>query len=589
MNTAPIALFTYNRPIHTKKTIEALKANFLSDESDLYVFSDGPKGDLAETGVAATREYLKSAEGFRSLHLVYRKKNLGLAGSIIAGVTELVERFGRVIVLEDDHVTSPHFLKFMNDALEYYVQEEKVISIHAYTYPVDQKLPETYFLRGADCWGWATWKRGWELFEPDGKKLLQAIRVRGMLKLFDRGPFSFSRMLQDQIAGKNDSWAIRWHASAFLADKLTLYPGLSLVQNIGHDAQGTHCRESEDFTVKLAKFPIQIGSAPLHEDKEVLEAFQGYMAKLLPTGRLSRTKSFLKNLLPRHMQINRFTPLSGKGVLKQCTPPLLWQLLKPSPKHGFFGNYESWKEAQKDCSGYSNPLILDKVASAMRAVQQGGAAFERDSVLFQKPEYNWPLLAILFKVAATNGGQLRLLDFGGSLGSTFYQCRHFLSELQHVEWSIVEQANFTALGRLEFESAELKFYESVDECLENQKVDCLLLSSVLAYIEDPFTLIADFLDRRFPYILVDRTAFIREGSDRLTVQKVPPHIYSASYPAWFFDYDSFLAHFEKDYVRVVEFNGADRANFPSEFKGFLFRLKDTLKSDDSDVIKRPRC
>ena len=153
---APIALFVYNRPGHTQQTVEALLKNELAMESDLFIFSDAAKSSEIEVKVNAVREFIKSISGFRSLTIIERESNLGLANSIIDGVTNLCNEYGQVIVLEDDLVTSPFFLKYMNDGLNYYRDEEQVISIHGYIYPFDAKLPETFFLRGADCWGWAT-------------------------------------------------------------------------------------------------------------------------------------------------------------------------------------------------------------------------------------------------------------------------------------------------------------------------------------------------------------------------------------------------------------------------------------------------
>ena len=172
-------------------------------------------------------------------------------------------------------VTSPYFLKFMNEALEFYRDEEKVISVHGYMYPVKAKLPETFFLKGADCWGWATWKRGWDLFEPDGKKLLEEIRRRNLQKDFDLGgTYPYTRMLGDQIAGRNDSWAIRWHASAFVLDRLTLYPGRSLVHNIGTDDSGTHCEETNVYDTEVAAAPVKVMRIPIEENRAVLQALE---------------------------------------------------------------------------------------------------------------------------------------------------------------------------------------------------------------------------------------------------------------------------------------------------------------------------
>jgi hypothetical protein len=277
MKRAPIALFAYNRPWHLKQTAGALARNELARESDLFVFCDGAKPGALEAKVREVREYARSIAGFRAVTLIERDRNLGLAGSIIAGVTEVVNNYGRAIVLEDDMVTSPFFLRYMNDALEFYRDQERVISIHGYLYPLRAPLPETFFLRGADCWGWATWKRGWDLFERDGGKLLKELKERKLEKRFDlNGSHPYTRMLKWQARGALVSWAIRWHASAFLRDKLTLYPGASLVSNIGLDASGTHCSPTDRFDIALAGSAVKVGPIPLEEHEGAKQALEDY-------------------------------------------------------------------------------------------------------------------------------------------------------------------------------------------------------------------------------------------------------------------------------------------------------------------------
>jgi hypothetical protein len=284
MDLAPIALFTYRRLRHTTKTVAALQGNLLAHHSDLYIFSDGPRDERARADVAAVREFLRTVGGFRSVTVTLRDRNLGLANSIIAGVTELASRFGRVIVVEDDLVSSMHFLTYMNEGLSRYRDEERAISIHAYSYPVDEPLPKTFFLRGADCWGWATWKRGWDLFEPDGGKLYDELKERRLLGAFDfDNAFAYSQMLQDQVHGRNDSWAVRWYASAFLKDRLTLYPGRSLVRNIGLDGSGTHCGDSDRYDDDLAVGPVEIAPIAVVEHAGARAAFARFMRRSRPS------------------------------------------------------------------------------------------------------------------------------------------------------------------------------------------------------------------------------------------------------------------------------------------------------------------
>lgn len=258
MDLAPIILFVYNRPWHTEQTIEALKKNELANESELFIFSDGPKNEKAVEKVTEVRNYIKKINGFKNVTVIEREKNFGLAVNIIDGVTSIVNRYGTVIVLEDDLVTSPYFLKFMNKSLDFYQNADNVACVHGYMYPIIN-LPDVFFVRGADCWGWATWKRAWDIFEPDGIKLLQELTKKNLKKEADfNNTAQYTKMLKDQIRGKNNSWAIRWYMSAFLNGMLCYYPGRSYVQNIGNDDSGTHCKLSRNYQVNLqSEFIIQ--------------------------------------------------------------------------------------------------------------------------------------------------------------------------------------------------------------------------------------------------------------------------------------------------------------------------------------------
>lgn len=246
---APIVLFVYNRPWHTQQTIEALQKNELASESEVFIFSDAAKNEQSTKKVIEVRNYIKKITGFKKITIIERDTNWGLANSIIDGVTKIVNEYGKIIVLEDDLETSPYFLKFMNESLNIYQFDEKVACIHGYIYPIEN-LPETFFIRGADCWGWATWKRGWEIFESDGQQLLNEVKRKNLQKEADfDNSYGYTKMLQEQIKGKNSSWAVRWYFSAFLKEMLCLYPGKSYVQNIGNDNSGTHCSITDDYQI----------------------------------------------------------------------------------------------------------------------------------------------------------------------------------------------------------------------------------------------------------------------------------------------------------------------------------------------------
>ncbi len=278
---APVALFVYKRLGHVFQTVESLKKNLLAENTALFVFSDSYESTRDEREVSEVRDYIQTIDGFKSVSIIERERNLGLALSITTGIDYVLKTFNEVIVLEDDMVTSEFFLDYMNRALKLYEHTDEVISIHGYLYPIDYECPETFFIRGANCWGWATWRRGWEMYEPDGRMLLRQLKKKKLEGEFDfNHSYNYTRMLKQQIRGTNDSWAIRWYASAFLREKLTLYPKISLVQNIGVDDSGTHCAEVIFFDCELSQRPITVELTPLQEDSDVRKAMKRYFKRV---------------------------------------------------------------------------------------------------------------------------------------------------------------------------------------------------------------------------------------------------------------------------------------------------------------------
>lgn len=266
-------------------------------------------------------------------------------------------------------------------------------------------------------------------------------------------------------------------------------------------------------------------------------------------------------------------------------PPILYKFLiklkrkESLPEYGYFGDYLSWAEALKQTVGYEDELILEKCKLALLKVKNGEVPYERDSVLFDKIEYSWPLVSSLLWIASRNNNNLNIIDFGGSLGSTYFQNLFFLKELNRLSWNIVEQRHFVQCGKDCFEDEYLKFYYTIEECLEKETADVILFSSVLQYLEEPYKLLHDVISRKIRYIIIDITGFIDSTDDRLTVQKVPPHIYNASYPAWFFNKDKFIDFFTGSYNLVAEFPGyiGEVINIDNKplagYRGFIFELK----------------
>ena len=263
-----------------------------------------------------------------------------------------------------------------------------------------------------------------------------------------------------------------------------------------------------------------------------------------------------------------------KQKIIQTLPSRLFVALK---KWGWQGNFKSWQEAARKSVGYNADNILEKVKASLLKVKNGEAVYERDSVLFDEIEYSWEVLSGLMWIAAQNKGELNIIDFGGSLGSTYYQNKSFLDKLQSVRWNIVEQPNFVEEGKRSFEDDHLRFHFSVDECIknsENHRIQCILFSSVLQYLEEPFSILEDIVQKRIEYIIIDRTGFTLNDKMRLTVQKVPSKIYNALYPCWFFSEKEILSFFEKNgYEQLACFPSLDQVNIPAVYKGFIFKNK----------------
>ncbi len=235
-NLAPIAIFVYKRLDYLKVLINSLKKNKLFRYSQVFFFSDSWKNEVDKQDVLKVRKYISKIADSKKINIIFREKNYGLSKNIINGINQVLKNKNKIIVLEDDLKLSKNFLNFINDGLEIYKREHKVASINGWFFPIpyNKNMPDHFFIRSADCWGWGTWKRAWNKFEPNASKLLNRIKNKKLDKLFNfNNSFSYTRMLQNQVVKKNDSWAIRWYASVFLKNMYTLYPKVSLVQNIG--------------------------------------------------------------------------------------------------------------------------------------------------------------------------------------------------------------------------------------------------------------------------------------------------------------------------------------------------------------------
>ncbi|WKN40718.1 glycosyltransferase family 2 protein [Tunicatimonas pelagia] len=294
---APVVLFVYNRPDHTLRTLEALSLNELAKDSVLYIYADGPKTNSDEkilARIAETREVLYQKKWCKEVHIREAKENKGLADSIVGGVTEVINKYGKVIVLEDDIVTSPGFLKYMNDGLNIYESYEEVMHISGYFPPVSSfhELPETFFYNQTSCWGWGTWDKSWKFFNNNAKALLHQVLDNNLEYQFNiDNAYQFTYQLEANIKGELKTWAVKWHASVFLQDGLCLHPNQSLVRNIGFDGTGVHCGDSPAYRQQSVANYIQVHKQPLVESALARKKVKKYLAP-----KISLRKNFKKKI-----------------------------------------------------------------------------------------------------------------------------------------------------------------------------------------------------------------------------------------------------------------------------------------------------
>ncbi len=568
INYAPIVLFAYNRPKHTLQVLQSLQRNKEAAFSDLIIFIDGLKANFTkedEDKRAELIKYCESEKWCKNVQIHVSPVNKGLSRSVTEGITKVLDQYGKVIALEDDLICDDYFLSFMNRALDLYKEDEEVACISGYIYPVKDKLPATFFIKGADCWGWGTWRRAWKIYELDGKVLLSQIQKKQLQNEFDfNGSYPYTQMLSDQIEGKNNSWAIRWYASAFLQSKYCLYPGQSLIHNTGNDGSGTHAAENEKFDTQLKNQAVEIKKIEIKTDQQAYAAITHYFLEAFSKNAVQQKENILKKI---------YRKLVPEGLRKD-----LYELRNPIKEEnaGWFGNYKNWEEVKKECIGYDSEAIFEKVKQATLKVKNGEAAFERDSVTFDKIEFDEKLLN-LFKNILKENNKLSVLDFGGALGSVYFQYRQLLDKDADINWNVVEQGHFVEFGQKELQNKELYFYYTPQEVVNKIKKDVLLLSSVLSYLEEPYKMLNSLMDLSIKYIVIDRNLFL-QNEERLTKQIVPRSIYEASYPCRILNEKKTIEMLSSHYTVVDTldpYNGLeiDLGDKKAYFKGHILKLK----------------
>ena len=279
MNFAPIILFTYNRPRHTEKVLNALKSNILADQSLLYIFCDGPKQKApihAQEQIEAVRSIVKTKQWCKEVVIIERDDNLGIGNSVIRGVTEVIEKHGKVIVLEDDIITGKYFLKFMNEGLDIYQNEIKVFGISGFKFPTKDEISQnTYFLPISSSWSYATWSDRWRKINFQSEELLNKVIEMELEEKMNFGDYPYFKMLEDHVHSKIDTWDIQFYTTMFLEKSMFLYPRISLIKNIGFDYSGVHCADDSFFSlVEAANIEIHLKKQKICLNESIVSLFR---------------------------------------------------------------------------------------------------------------------------------------------------------------------------------------------------------------------------------------------------------------------------------------------------------------------------
>ncbi len=310
-NLSPIVLFTYNRLEHTIRTINALKKNPLAVNSKLFIYSDGPASDDDNVKIQAVRRYIRQLKGFDFVEIIEQQNNTGLANSIVTGVTEIINVYGKTIIIEDDIVTSPQFLSYMNKALSYYKEQKDVWHISGWNYPIDtENLGDGFFWRTMNCWGWATWKDRWKYYKKNPSELIKKMSKSEIEKFNLDNSANFWTQVQQNYQGQMNTWAIFWYATIFNNNGLCFNPSQTYVENIGFDGSGTNTGIRYNYSNTL-NTQTKCNFPNLYEENDIAVN----KIKLFLRGNESKNIFFSQSLYKIYNVLNRLNKSNDKFIL----------------------------------------------------------------------------------------------------------------------------------------------------------------------------------------------------------------------------------------------------------------------------------
>lgn len=550
----PVVLFAYARTTHLARVLDSLRRNQVPL---IEAYADGAKGPADRAAVEEARRMLRAID-WCEVRLVERPTNLGLGQNILAGVTSVAERYDAFIVWEDDLIAVPGTYAWLCAALRCYAADPRVMSVTGWTHPrvTPADVGElAYFDGRAECWVWGAWARSWAGMTAENARAKLALAAKRM----PADAYGGDLPPMAEREERQNIWAVRWLYHHFQHGGLCVRPPWSMVEHIGIDASATNAQ----YATAWANPPLRPAPAIPAEWPEPREnpACRRLWRAANPAGwRATAARAIAR----------------GRRVAARVIPAPWLALWRPRRRPRIYcGDFATWEAALRASRGYDDPMITEKTIAAARAVRDGLAAWDRDTVVFQVPAANAPLLRALQAAAQECGGRLHVLDFGGGLGSTWWQHVGWLGDMADVRWSIVEQPALVSAGEQEFTRGPVRYFPSIEACFASERPEIALLSSVLPYLEHPDELIRELNAKDFQQVIIDRTGFVEGPGHRLVVQHVPPSIYEGSYPCWFFNRAKLLAAFGEAWEVVDEWVNDDALDIRGSHRGLRLRRRIT--------------
>lgn len=529
----PVVVLAYARPAHLVHVLACLRENGVPL---IYAFADGAKGEADAAAVAETRALLRAVD-WCEIKLTERSENIGLGKNVLAGVSSVAAEHKAFLVWEDDLVCVPGTYAWMCAALRHYAQDERVMSVTAWTHPRVTPADvgeEPYFDARAECWVWGAWSRSWRgMVEETAREKMTTVKRQGL------APDAYGSDLPEmaRVEARKNIWAVRWLYHHFQHGGLCVRPPWSMVEHIGFDASATNAAGAIEWANPARHVAPPVPTV-WPEPREA-----------------ARVRAFWQAANPpQPPRIARGARRLAKVAAKALLPDALLATLRAGFGWRWFeGNYATWAAAAAASSGYDDGAIVERVMRATQAVRDGRGAFERDGVIFARPVPEPGLVNALRRAAADCGGRLSVLDFGGALGTTYWRHRGEFSGMHGWRWDVVEQTGFVAAGRTNLGGELPRFFASVEAAEAAERHDLVLASTVVQYLESPEAALEEWMACGVRFILLNNLPLHEGAPDRIAVQRVPPEIYAASYPVRFFNRELFLARFHGCYDLVSEF------------------------------------